>query len=84
MIGMVILFAGSLLFTIQSKYVILMARFISGLAVGLEGAILGMVAKSASPAEKSKKITMLYALKQLGIIAGPLFVLLFLAKGPNF
>ena len=44
-IGMILVFGGSLLFTIQNPYSILFGRFLAGLGLGLEGAILGMVAK---------------------------------------
>ena len=42
---MILVFGGSLLFTIQNAYSILLGRFFAGLGLGLEGAILGMVAK---------------------------------------
>ena len=70
-IGILFVLFGSLLYTIQSKYSILLGRFVAGIGTGLEGAIIGMAAKAAKPKNKAKQITIFYALKQLGIICGP-------------
>ena len=61
----------------------LIGRFIGGLGTGIEGAIIGMVAKASKPANKAKQITIFYALKQFGIIFGPVCVALFLGSTPD-
>merc|ERR1712176_1307599 len=52
-------FIGSYCYTIQSRFSILAGRFISGLGTGIEGALIGMLARSTISAKKAKVITIL-------------------------
>ena len=54
-----------------SQWTILFGRLVSGLGIGLEGAVLGLVSKSTAKTEdKPKVIAGLLLMKQMGIIIG--------------
>ena len=78
--SVLLVLAGSLCYTIQSKYSIVIGRLLAGFGTGIEGAIMGMMARSVAPKEKSKIITQLLIIKQFGVFLGPLLVSLFLGK----
>jgi len=77
-------FVGNLLYAIPSQWTILFGRFVSGLGIGLEGAVLGLVSKStANTDNKPKVIAGLLLMKQMGIIIGPILILAFLGDVPT-
>ena len=47
LLGCALIFTGSLLYTIQSKFTILLGRFVAGLGIGLEGAVIGMIVRGS-------------------------------------
>jgi len=75
---------GNFCYTIHAKYSILFGRLLAGLGTGIEGAIMGMVARSVKPTQKTKVITVLLLIKTLGMLFGPLSVSLFLTKVQNY
>ena len=76
--GVLCIFLGSFLFVLQNEVAILFGRFLAGIGAGIEGGIVGLISKSSSPASRSKKISLLYGLKQIGVILGPLMISIFL------
>ena len=51
-----LVFFGNLLYSLQNKGLIVIGRFIAGFGMGMEGALLGMLAKSAAPHLKGRMI----------------------------
>ena len=76
--GVLCIFLGSFLFILQNEIAILMGRFLAGIGAGIEGGIVGLIAKSSSPTSRPKKISILYGLKQIGVVLGPLMISIFL------
>ena len=76
--GVLCIFLGSFLFILQNEIAILMGRFLAGVGAGIEGGIVGLIAKSSSPTSRPKKISILYGLKQIGVVLGPLMISIFL------
>lgn len=74
-IGVLFSIVGNCIYFLQKqKNSIVVARFISGIGWGLEGALMGQIGRTYKTSNKTKSFAMVLMMRQLGVVTGPLCI----------
>lgn len=60
----------------KDKYFLVIARFISGVGWGLEGALMGQIGRTYKTSSKTGAFALVLMMRQLGVVTGPLCIFL--------
>jgi len=75
-VGILFSIAGNCLYFMKKdKNFVVLARFISGIGWGLEGALMGQIGRIYNTANKTRSFAVVLMMRQLGVVTGPLCIL---------